>query len=604
MTKEEEDQYLLTLRNLMEELGVPPEELVSNGAPLRLVARVCKEIVAENKSPQAGPSTLKATDDVWSKTRSPLRENSATPGLPEAQGSTHLSRASSQSRNSSPDVEVTVRTSRALSQSSDSSTEAIVERMVPQQPPLPPLPPFPPRVMPQSSWPAPSSLPSRPPPPPTRMAEPIHVDTYRPLSRPSSSTLPIPPVPVPPAPSAPPARQNRRRKRDLDSAAAFPATLNYGDDDGDDEAGSSRPPEPAVAPPPSPPPPPPPLPVEAVQPPAPSEPHDSEHPKPTSPLPLASKPAPSSAVADDLAEARRRLLDSMRRRKTGTPMSATPSLGPTPAPASPKAPAPTSPKAAPAPASPSRVATPDLADYEQEVSGSSAEVPMDIDTEMEDGEIVESDESTSASASAAPVATPAPPVVQPAPTYPSSRASSRGVKRPHAEDLMDGPSRPSSVTRLAPPRRKIFCITTQHRAKLSVPLDGDSDSESEDEEESSSSSQPPVIPVIEIPPDWETFRKNDEQARAIAEKEAHIRRLREKIAALAAKKKSSAQATPSGALTPATADSVVESAIKADLQARSPLSTSDSPPAESSTGEEPAKIAEGLLCNLRLLTTR
>lgn len=527
MTKEDEAQYLLTLRNLMEELGVPPEQLVSNGAPVRLVTRVCEEIVASSKRP-AEPTN----DDIWSKTRSPLRENSSTPGLPDAQHPTHVSRASSRSRNSSPDVEVSVRTNRALSQSSDSSTEAIVERMVPPQPVQPPLDL--PRAPPLSSWAAPPSLPSRLPPP---LPEPsaVHLDTYRPLSRPSASAVPMSSA-LPPQVGA--SRVIRRKRRDLDSAAAFPATLDYGDDSS--ESDPSRPPEPAVAPPP----PPPPLPPTHSTSPhvrptalvAPIATHASTSVEPSLSPSLPTPSAPST-VRDDLAEARRRLLDSMRRRKTGTPMSV-PTLSSLPT---------------PAPISPKPTATAELADYEQEASGSAAEVPMDIDTEMEDGEIVDKESSTGASDTAP---------AQPVPVYPNSRAGSRGLKRPHAEDLMDLPSRPASVTRLALPRRKIFCITAQRTVKLSMPLDDD-DSESESEDESPA----PIIepPIIEIPPDWETVRKNDEQARAIAEKEAHIRHLREQIAMLAAKKEASAQATPNGSLTPATAQSIAESAIKSAI---------------------------------------
>lgn len=258
-------------------------------------------------------------------------------------------------------------------------------------------------------------------------------------------------------------------------------------------------------------------------------------------------------------------------------MSASPSSLPTPAPISSK-----------------RTPTSELADYEQESSGSAAEVPMDIDTEMEDGEIADDDSSGSSSV---------PPPVQPVPVR-AGRPASRGVKRPHAEDLMDQPSRPASAARLAPSRRKIFCITTQRSVKLSLSLDDDSESESEDE------APAPVIvpPVIEIPPDWETVLRD----RAIAEKDAHIRRLQENIAKLAAMKQASAQATPSGALTPATANSIAESAIKstigmpkaAELQDNLPASTSK-PHAEEGESNQPADATEGLQdVLLRILTTQ
>lgn len=225
---------------------------------------------------------------------------------------------------------------------------------------------------------------------------------------------------------------------------------------------------------------------------------------------------------------------------------------------------------------------------------------MDLDSELEDGEItdteegelVDDDTSTNMTTTApsakwnapltesipfsrsgdAPTATP--PTLAHAPVVVPVWTSSRGIKRPLAEDLMDQPSRPPSGGR---PRRKIFCVTAQRPAALTVLLDDHpSDSEGEDEQPT------PVIlpPAIVIPPEWETIQKEEEKARKIAEKDEHIRRLRERIAELAEKKKTcSAPPTPTGALTPATASSITECAIQGELNIAVNASMSTTAPA-------------------------
>ncbi|BEI79845.1 hypothetical protein CcaverHIS002_0103740 [Cutaneotrichosporon cavernicola] len=504
----EDDEYLKVLRNLVDDLDVPPDQLVAGGAPIHLVRRVCEEMVAEKKS-RVSLGADDSRPDIWQMARSPMREGSNTPGVPDTGTSTRASRANSL-RSSSSDVEVVVHTneaanSGALSPSSDSSMEAMVERM--------------------------SNI----------------------------------------------VRGKGRKRRDLDSAASFPTTLDYGDDGGESDVRSARPPEPAAAPPsPSP------VPIVTIQQPVviPSR-HTAPVRAPSPPsIPPPPVPPPPPTQADELAEARRRLLASMRLKKTGTPTSnpSTPVL-PSPAPVS------------------RRATPPELPVSQQEA----AEAPMDLDTELEDGEITDPEEGelvdddktnlrTAASSEvwnmplvAGPILFSRPrdvtptvlPIQAPTPrSCPRPHKLSRGIKRPLAEDLMDQPSRPPSASR---PRRKIFCVTAQRPTALTVPLDDHpSDSDGEDELPT-----PAILPpVIVIPPEWETIQKEEEKARKIAEKDEHIRRLRERIAALAEKKKTcSTPSTPTGALTPATASSITEWAIKEEFNHSAKASISTTAPA-------------------------
>jgi hypothetical protein len=166
---------------------------------------------------------------------------------------------------------------------------------------------------------------------------------------------------------------------------------------------------------------------------------------------------------------------------------------------------------------------------------------------------------------------------------------------------MDLPSRPSSASR---PRRKIFCITAQRPNALHVPLDDIDDDTSDSDGEAEEQPTPVIVPpVIVIPPEWEVIHREEEKARAIAEKEEHIRRLRARIAELAEKKKtSSEQATPTGALTPATASSIAESAIKGAFGNPAKASASAIVPATDGGGDDLLVTAEGLHGNHRTLT--
>lgn len=387
--------------------------------------------------------------------RSPSRCDSEVTTAPNSERGSVVTR----SRSSSPDVEIAVRTDRAMSTASDSSTEAVVDRMVPHQP----LP----KIVPSSSW---TPHGSRSTSVPT-VANAVHVDTYRPYPRPSNPSLPFGSAPV--ARHGPSAPGKQRQRRDVDRAPkGAPEVLNYGDD----ASGSST----------------------------------TATTTPTQELDQSQ--AEQRRV--DISENRRRVLESMRKRKTA------PSLPP-PA------------VAATTPTSLDRDVLDEAAKLEREILGSTAEVPMDIDDEVEDGEIADDEP---------------PPTALPSP-IPISRAPSRGVKRPHAEDMMDNPSRPTSAQRVLPSKRRLFgALAHQRPNRLIVALDDDDDSDSSDEEE-----EPTAIhtPVIVIPPPIG-------KATAIAEKEERIRLLKEQIEARLASQRASASAPPSGAATPTTESRVAE----------------------------------------------
>ncbi|RSH80548.1 uncharacterized protein EHS24_009130 [Apiotrichum porosum] len=461
-----EQEWLKEIRGFLHD-GLTPKDLVAQGAPTHLVAKVCEDIVAGTKQRRA----------LWNQVREPGREASESPSVASFGNEAGPSRPSSiRSRSSSPDIAVAVAMGRT---SSESSTEALIERMIPPQPYVQPSAP---RIM--SSWtpnaavPGPASNLSRP----TSATGAIHIESYRPLPRPQVPT----PV-LAPAPQHLP--HKGRRRRDLDHAhqADALATLNYGDDDE-----SSIPAPPSVAPPPIPPPPP-----------VPAEPAHAAVPERLGPSPA------------DLIETRRRALLSMRRGKTATPTTPV-SAAPTPPPQ----------------AGPSTAVMAEAASLEREILGSTAEVPMDIDDEMEDGEIPDD----------RPEPTPPPRVASA-----TSSSTRRGVKRPHAEDMMDNTSRPTTTAyRPAPPKRRLFCVPPP-ASRLLILLDDDSDSDDEHEDEGLRTIS---IPVIVIPEPVDEARLLAERKEAeLREKNANILRLKEQIAAKLAAKKASVT-TPTGASTP------------------------------------------------------
>ena len=151
-----------------------------------------------------------------------------------------------------------------------------------------------------------------------------------------------------------------------------------------------------------------------------------------------------------------------------------------------------------------------MADMEREIGAQQtgdAESAMDVDS-VEEGEIspdekdnlvtlaVREKVSDQASRSSAP-----------------SSNSSRGIKRPTAEDLE---GRPMTVSQrfIPPSKRRVFGGVPQRPQRLLINLDDDSDSDDDDTDVGATSR------AIE-----------DEAARMLAEKEESIRRLKEQIAA-------------------------------------------------------------------------
>jgi len=182
------------------------------------------------------------------------------------------------------------------------------------------------------------------------------------------------------------------------------------------------------------------------------------------------------------------------------------------------------------------------------IAGSTAEVPMDIDEEVEDGEIADEE----------PAPQPARPSLPPrAPSFPSTSqptAPRGGVKRPAAEDLMDNNARPIHASRAAPRKRRAFGGPTK-KSFLSFPLDL---SDSESDEETKPKPPPFEAPIIPIPSPYDT-------ATLLAEKEEKIRQLKEQIAAkLAAQKANLGGAARSGTSTPSIAARVEAAAKAAD----------------------------------------
>lgn len=522
MSDEDEKQYLEIIRNLLHD-GVQPDTLIDNGAPSGLVTRVCEEIVAGSKSRKS----------LWHQTRSPEGDSEARSGTAGLTVDSSQP-ASSEIASPSSSIEVAVHSVRQSSES-ESENEAAVERMTAQ--PGPSRPSIP-RIIPSSSW--------------TPTQEPlsggaVRIESYRPPSRPSSamstpiapsplypnplSTLPHfapairPPVPpLPPFPPPPPPQQQKRTKRhrDYDSVNEHSTFLNYGDEDASPGPSPSTPSTAtsvngaSVAHPPAE--------SQSAQAPAVALPSAEpvSHPRPaslavpvtggtTSPSAASPSSAVSPASAADLAEVRRKALESMRlsmKKKKAPPASAAP---------------------------PVPNFAEEAAKLEREVTGSSAEVPMDIDEEeVEEGEI--EDDPAAGSTASTPVSStaPTPPVVV---TSTSLRrtASSRGVKRPLAEDLNDGSGRPKSVARVMLNRRAFGA--PQRSSRLVICLDDDSDSDSSSDEENP---QPAItVPRIVIP---SPFPEPDTAA-LLAAKAESIRKLKEQIAARMLAKKSS-RSTP------------------------------------------------------------
>lgn len=540
MSEEDEKQYLEIIRNLLHD-GVKPDTLIDNGAPSGLVTRVCEEIVAGSKSRQL----------LWHQARSPIREEgsetrSATAGLTVDSSQP----ASSEIPSPSSSIEVAIHSVRQSSES-ESENEAAVERMT--APPAPSRRPSIPRIIPTSSW-----TPSQGP----MSGAAVRIESYRPPSRPSSamstpiapsplfpsplSTLPHfaafrpPPPPLPsfPPPQPPPQQQKRgKRHRDYDNVNDQATLLNYGDEDASPGPSPSTPSTTTV------------VSGSPAARPAAAKREDGQalasassatepvsHPTPAAivvppqaaeALPAAASPSStaSPASATDLAEVRRKALESMRlsmKKKKAAPVAA---------------------------AIPAHNVAEEAARLEREVTGSSAEVPMDIDEEEpEEGEIEDSPAVVSTASTPVSSTAPTPPVIV---TSTSLRrtGSSRGVKRPLAEDLNDSSGRPKSVARVMLNRRAFGA--PQRSSRLVLCLDDDSDSDSSPDEESP---QPLInVPRIVIP---SPFPEPDTAA-LLAAKAESIRKLKEQIAAKMLAKKST-RSTPraSASGTPAPTEDV------------------------------------------------
>ncbi|EJT48338.1 hypothetical protein A1Q1_02621 [Trichosporon asahii var. asahii CBS 2479] len=548
MSEDDENQYLDIIRNLLHD-GVQPDTLIDNGAPSALVTRVCEEIVAGSKSRQT----------LWHQARSPIREDSearsATAGLTLESSQP----ASSEIPSPSSSIEVAVHSIRQSSES-ESENEAAVERMT--APSAPSRRPSIPRIIPTSSW-----TPSQGP----MSGGAVRIQSYRPPSRPTSamstpigpsplvpsplSTLPHfaafrpPPPTLPSFPPPPPPQQSKRTKRhrDYDSVKDHATYLNYGDEDAspapspstsstvgsvngvpaarpaNDQGGQTSTAAPTVT-----------GSVERSTPAALAVPDMASKASGDPPSTSSQATVVSPASSSDLAEVRRKALESMRlslKKKKALPVTTAP-------------PVPTLAEQA--------------AKLEREVTGSSAEVPMDIDDdEPEEGEIEDSPAAGSAASTPVSSVAPTPPVVV---TSTSLRrtASSRGVKRPLAEDLNDNSGRPKSVARVMLNRRAFGA--PQRSTRLIISLDDDSDSDGSSDEDTP---QPAVVvPRIVIP---SPFPEPDTAA-LLAAKAESIRKLKEQIAArMLAKKSSRSTPVASTSSTPAPAEDArrVEEAVAA-----------------------------------------
>lgn len=518
MTKEDEKQYLEIIRNLLHD-GVKPETLIDNGAPSDLVTRVCEEIVAGSKSRKS----------LWLQTRSPLREEDSEPPSTAAVSCVDSSQpTSSEIPSPSSSIEVAVHSVRQSSES-ESENEAAVERLT--APSANSTRPSIPRIIPTSSW-----TPSQG----STFGGALRIESYRPSSRSSSMmSTPIAPAPLFPSPLStlpqltgtirppppplgsfppppPPHPPKRKRHRDYDSVNEQSTFLNYGDEDTPSSASTvshaNGAPTPHAGRQDS---------VVTATDGAPSRPAPA-------PLAVPSQDAASSSAASspsaaasaptvDLAEVRRKALESMRASMKKKKVAAV----------------------LPPSSSAQAIAAEEAAKLEREVTGSSAEVPMDIDEdEVEEGEISDSPPVDSTASTPVPSAISTPPIVV---TSTSLRrtTSARGIKRPLAEDLNDNSGRPKSVARVMLNRRTFGA--PQRSSRLVLCLDDDSDSDSGSDEESQ---QPTInIPRIEIP---SPFPEPDTAA-LLAEKAESIRKLKEQIAARMLAKKSS-RSTPEASM--------------------------------------------------------
>ncbi|WVQ93846.1 hypothetical protein IAU59_000924 [Kwoniella sp. CBS 9459] len=547
ISPEEAKQYMDIIRNLIFE-GFSPETLVERGATPKYVMAVCEEIVEGTKKRQA----------LWSETREQVRADSETPSVAPT-----VVPPTEEGKSPSPDVEVSIKPGlgpdmeRVKSYSSESSAEHIlVERMSP------------PEHMPVK----PSSSTSWTPAEPDRLsdnragpssAHPVKIESYKP------DTLTVSNLPKPLPPSAPRSErygayvssqqqlasritvtpqsssfsaphqaptsnpienqyQQRKGKRrpgkawDSGLSIGSDVVLNYGDEEEPPPSASlpARPTLPEglksptlqadIAPPTSTPPP---LPVDLPPPDIPELPVIAVE---TS---IPSVPAPSAAetaLQNALLESRRKVLESMRRRRAALDNNPPQAVAPEPVVEQSNLVPETH-----AAMALSQSIEEQMADIEREVMSLQAEnqiqdtgadededmlVDMDID-EPEEGEILSSNLPTPPSE---PIVTlPTLPASAPVPRPP------RGVKRLHAEDLMENRST-SAPSRIPPPQKRRLFGAIQRPQRLIIHLDDSSDSSDDDDD---------AIPIP--PPDPDILATQ----RLLAEKEESIRRLKEQIAA-------------------------------------------------------------------------
>lgn len=312
---------------------------------------------------------------------------------------------------------------------------------------------------------------------------------------------------------------------------------------------------------------------------------------------LESKPVPKGPAAAELAaknailEARRKVLESMKRRKAIKPEDGITKIevdSPTP-PSQPSTPGPAAPSLTTETQARQKIIEQEVLDLEREMIGlqeaadaetapaptgdpmttnatpappspsPSVSMDMDVDDEPEDGEIV-------------PSSVPNPPSIpSPLPIFASSlpaRPSSRGLKRPNAEDLESRPiSAPMRI------RKKPFG-GPQRPNRLLINLD-DIDS-SDEEDESPFSASGTSTPVLSL----------------LAEKEEKIRMLRAQIAekmrkareAKRAKTSEGGSATEPPAPEPVSGDTPLQKAVVPTAQPAAPAQVA--PPADASKAKE------------------
>ncbi|WVF66224.1 hypothetical protein IAT40_000964 [Kwoniella sp. CBS 6097] len=547
ISPEEAKQYMEIIRNLIFE-GFSPETLVERGATPKYVMAVCEEIVEGTKKRQA----------LWLETREQVRADSETPSIAPT-----IAPPTDEGKSPSPDVEVSIKPGlgpdmdmeRVKSTSSESSAEyTLVERMSPpdrqpigliagtSQPPQHAQHPQP-RAGP-SSHPVkiesykPNSTVDKPPmPTPPTAPRSERYDPYAPSQLSLASRIPIPPPSssnaVPhhaprfnPGENQHPQRKGKKRTgKAWDSGLSIGSdvVLNYGDEDEappsaslprraslSERIGPSSSTADAVPPTSTPPP----LPIE-LPPPDKQEVTEAVSATPNIVTEQASSAA-ESALQNALLESRRKALESMKRRRAALD-------------AKPIQPVVTHKVieevneevnvdlSGPAAMALNKSIEEQMADIEKEVlnlqsesqveeSGASEDVDMDID-EPEEGEIISSNLPT--------------PPSEPLMTSSTLSASApvprppRGVKRLHAEDLMENRST-SAPSRIPPPQKRRLFGAIQRPQRLILHLDDSSDSSDEEDD---------AIPTPQPDPDILATQ------RLLAEKEESIRRLKEQIAA-------------------------------------------------------------------------